>query len=243
MKKIIVFFMTLVLIFTVTGCGKKPTAKIENEDLKRTSYKFDLKVDDKDIVTKGSVLVNFYNIEKKDEVLVSTKTLTTFDETVSVTGLESDTDYRCDVVCTYNKKSHIIYSWVITTLKDGTENEPIKISTANELVDFITKDYSEDAFYELANDIDFATYTNKDSEGNEVPFAGLSTTSSTAFAGTLNGNNHTIRNVNLTTSRTYNGFFGDLKGTIEDVNFENLKEISKYRLLSDATMFCAKNSF
>ena len=222
MKKIIVFFMTLVLIFTVTGCGKKPTATIENEDLRRTSYKFDLKVDDKDIVTKGSVLVNFYNISKKDEVLVSTKTLTTFDETVSVTGLESDTDYRCDVVCTYNKQSHIIYSWVIKTMKDGTENEPIKINDANELVEHMSKDYSEDAFYELACDIDFSTYSKKDSEGNDVPFEGLSTSSSTAFAGKLNGNNHTIKNVTLSTNTTYNGFFGYLKGTIEDVTFENI---------------------
>lgn len=222
MKKIIIFFMALVLIFTVTGCGKKPTAKIENEDLRRTSYKFDLKVDDKDIVTKGSVLVNFYNISKKDEVLFTTKTLTTFEETVSVTGLDSDTDYRCDVLCTYDKKSHIIYSWVIKTKKDGTEDDPIKISNANELVEYMSKDYSEDAFYELVEDIDFATYSNKDSEGKEIAFEGLSTTSSTAFAGTLKGNNKTIKNVNLTTSTTYNGFFGYLKGTIEDVTFENI---------------------
>ena len=87
MKKIFVFLMTLVLIFTLAACSKKPTATIENENIKRSSYSFDLKVDDKDIVTKGSVLVNFYKITKKEESLVSTKTLSTFDETVSVTGL------------------------------------------------------------------------------------------------------------------------------------------------------------
>ena len=222
MKKIIVFFMTLVLIFTVAGCGKKPKAKIENEDIRRSSYKFELTVDDKDIVTKGSVLVNFYKISKKDEVLVSTKTLTTFEETVSVTGLESDTEYRCDVVCTYNKKSHIIYSWIVKTKKDGTEFDPIIITTANELVENLSRDYSEDAYYELGNDIDFNDYTNKDENGNEIPFEGVSPTSSQAFAGTLKGNNYKISNVNITSSASYNGFFGYLKGTIEDVKFENI---------------------
>lgn len=223
MKKIIIFFMTLVLMFVITGCGKKPVAKIENEDIKRSSYKFDLTVDDKNMVTKGSVLVNFYKLTKKDEVLFTTKTLTTFSETVSVTGLESDCDYRCDVMCTYNQKAHIIYSWVITTKKDGTQFDPIAISTANELVDFLSTDYSTDAYYELANDIDFADYQAKDSEGKDVAFSGIASTSSTAFSGTLFGNGYTIKNATITSENSYNGFFGYLKGTLEDVNFDNIK--------------------
>lgn len=223
MKKVIVFFMTLVLIFTLAGCGKKPKATIENEDLRRSSYKFDLKVDDKDMVTKGSVLVNFYKISKNDEVLVSTKTLATFDETVSVTGLESNTEYRCDVVCTYDKKSHIIYSWVVTTKKDGTQYDPIVLTTAEEFVNAINTDYSADAYYKLGNDIDFSTYEEVDSEGNKKDFEGLSTTSSTAFCGNLDGAGFTIKNVTITSNTTYNGLFGYLKGTLEDVNFENIE--------------------
>ena len=223
MKKVIVFFMTLVLIFTLAGCGKKPKATIENEDLRRSSYKFDLKVDDKDMVTKGSVLVNFYKISKKDEELVSTKTLATFDETVSVTGLESNTEYRCDVVCTYDKKSHIIYSWVITTKKDGTQYDPIILSTAEEFVNAIRNDYSSDAYYKLGNDIDFSTFEELDSEGNAKAFEGLSSTSSAAFCGNLDGAGYTIKNVTITSSTTYNGLFGYLKGTLENVNFENIE--------------------
>lgn len=222
MKKIIVFFMTLVLIFTVAGCGKKPKAKIENEDIRRSSYKFELSVDENDNITKGSVLVNFYKLSKKDEVLVSTKTLTTFSETVSVTGLESDTEYRCDVLCTYNKKSHIIYSWVVKTKKNGTEFDPILIENANEFVDYLTKDYSEDAYYELANDIDFSEYSNKNEDGTEIPFEGISQTSSQAFAGTIKGNDKTIKNINITSSASYNGLFGYFKGTLEDVKFDNV---------------------
>lgn len=234
MKKIIIFFMTLVLIFTVAGCGKKPTAKIENEDIRRSSYKFDLTVDDKEMVTKGSVLVNFYKISNKDESLFTTKTLTTFSETVSVTGLESDTNYRCDVLGTYNKKSHVIYSWVITTKKDGTQFDPIVITTANELVEYLSNDYSSDAYYELGNDIDFNDYSKKDDEGNDVEFTGLSSTSSTAFCGYLNGKGYTIKNVTISSDVTYNGFFGYLKGTLEDVNFENFN-ISVKRSTSSTT--------
>ena len=221
MKKIIVFFMTLVLVFIVTGCSKKPTAKIENEDIRRSSYKFDLSVDDKDMVTKGSVLVNFYKVADKEESLVSTKTLTTFSETVSVSGLESNTDYRCDVLCTYNKKSHIIYTWFIKTNEAGTEFDPVEIKTANEFVDCITNDYSSDVYYKLANDIDFSEY--KDEEGKAKEFSGVSTTSSTAFAGHFDGAGYTIKNVTVTSSSTYNGIFGYLKGVVENVNFENIK--------------------
>ena len=234
MKKIIIFFMTLVLIFTMAGCGKSPSAKIENGDIRRSSYKFDLKVDDTGMVTKGSVLVDFYKLTKKDETLFTTKTLTTFEETVSVTGLESDTDYRCDVKCTYNKKAHIIYSWVVKTKKDGTQFDPIVITTANELVDCLSNDYSTDAYYELGNDIDFTGYKKTDSEGTEIAFTGLSSTSSTAFCGYLNGKGHTIKNVTLSSEASYNGFFGYLKGTLEDVNFDKIN-VSVKRSTSSTT--------
>ena len=219
MKKIFVFLMTLTLIFTLAACSKKPTASIENESIKRSSYSVDLKVDDKDMVTKGSVLVNFYKITKKDETLVSTKTLSTFSETVTVTGLDSNTDYRADVLCTYNKKSHIIYSWTFKTNEKGTEFDPIVITTFKELVDNVANDYSTDAYYELANDIDFADY--KDDEGKAIEFSGMSQTSSTSFQGHLDGKGYSIKNVTVTSSQTYNGIFGYLKGTVENLKIEN----------------------
>ncbi|MCR5307534.1 MAG: hypothetical protein K6E24_00875, partial [bacterium] len=220
MKKIIGFFMALALLVTLSACGVKPTATVENPIIKRSSYSFDLKVEDKDIVTKGSVLVNFYKISKKEEELVSTKTLSTFSENVSVTGLVSDTDYRADVVCTYNKKEHIIYSWTFKTNVKGTEYDPIMLTSAQELVDNLTNDYSSDAFYCLANDIDFAEY--KDDEGNAKVFAGLSSTSSSAFCGHLDGKGYSIKNVTVTTTQTYNGFFGYLKGYLDNITFENV---------------------
>ena len=220
MKKIVVFFMTLMLVFVITGCGKKPTAKIENEVIRRSSYKFDLTVDDKDMVTKGSVSVNFYKVAKKEETLVSTKTLTTFSETVTVNGLESNTDYRCDVLCTYDKKSHIIYTWYIKTVEEGTEFEPVIINSANELVERINDDYSSDVYYKLGKDIDFNEYV--DENGAKKEFSGLSSTSSSAFEGLLDGDGHTIKNVSINSSVTYNGFFGYLKGKVENVTFEDI---------------------
>ena len=214
MKKIIGFFIALTLLVTLVACGKKPKATVENQVVKRSSITFDLKVDDKDIVTKGSVLVNFYKISKKEETLFTTKTLTTFSESVAVTGLDSDTKYRADVVCTYNKKAHIIYSWAFTTIASGTEYDPIMITTAQELVDSFASDYSSDAFYCLANDIDFSGMTD---------FTGISNTSSAAFCGHLDGKNFKIKNATLSTNQTYNGFFGYLKGTIENVTFDNIK--------------------
>ena len=233
MKKIIVFFMTLTLIFTLAACsGKKPTASIENENIKRSSYSFDLKVEDKDIVTKGSVLVNFYKITKKDESLVSTKTLSTFSETVSVTGLDSNTDYRADVLCTYSKKSHIIYSWTFKTNEKGTEFDPIKITTFKELVDNVANDYSTDVYYELQNDIDFNDY--KDENGSLIEFSGMSSTSSTSFQGHLDGKGFAIKNVKVTSSQTYNGIFGYLKGTVENLKIEGA-EVSVTRDSSTTT--------
>ena len=221
MKKIIVFFMALITLVTISACGVKPTATVSNPIIGRSSYTFDLKVEDKDIVTKGSVLVNFYKLNKKDEELTTTKTLSTFSETVSVTGLTSNTEYRADVLCTYNKKSHIIYSWTFTTNDAGTVFDPIEIKTPKELVDNLAKDYSADAYYVLANDIDFSEY--KDEEGKLIDFSGISTTSSSAFQGHLDGNGFTIKNAVVTTSQTYNGFFGYLKGYVENIHFDNIK--------------------
>lgn len=220
MKKIIVFFMALVTLVTISACGVKPTAEVSNPKIGRSSYTFDLKVEDKDIVTKGSVLVNFYKLNKKDEELATTKTLTTFSETVTVTGLTSDTEYRADVLCTYNKKSHIIYSWTFTTNDKGTIFDPIEIKTPKELVDNFANDYSADAYYVLASDIDFSEY--KDDEGALIEFSGISNTSSSAFQGHFNGNGYTIKNVTITSSQTYNGFFGYLKGYVENVKFDNI---------------------
>ena len=213
MKKIIGFFIALTLLVTLVACGKKPKATVENQVVKRSSCTFDLKVDDKDIVTKGSVLVNFYKISKKEETLFTTKTLTTFSETVTVTGLSSDTKYRADVVCTYNKKAHTIYSWAFTTIASGTEYDPIVISSADELIDCMANDYSSDAFYCLANDIDFS---------GKSDFTGVSATSSAAFCGHLDGKNFKIKNVTISSNQTYNGFFGYLKGTVENITFENV---------------------
>ena len=148
--------------------------------------------------------------------------------------MESDTDYRCDVMCTYNKKSHVIYSWVVTTKKDGTQFDPIIITTADELVEYLSNDYSSDAYYELGNDIDFTGYKKTNEDGTQEDFTGLSSTSSTAFAGYLNGKGHTIKNVTLSSEVTYNGFFGYLKGTLEDVNFENIN-VSVTRTSSSTT--------
>ena len=87
-----------------------------------------------------------------------------------------------------------------------------EISTNKEFYDLVTKQSSPTTIYSLTQDLDFADFT----------FTPQS--SSNSFRGTLNGNNHTIKNVTITgtASKHVNMIYKLANGTIMNVNFENI---------------------
>ena len=85
----------------------------------------------------------------------------------------------------------------------------------------------------LTGDIDLAGY-------NWTPIGG--TTASTAFKGSFNGNNHTVKNMGIyysatTTSAPYKGLFGYVNGTSSSyATIQNLKVTGKMYLTSTASV-------
>lgn len=98
---------------------------------------------------------------------------------------------------------------------DGTAENPYIIQTPAELQS-MQNDLS--AYYVLANDIDMSGISNW------TPIGSSSNPATTAFHGSLDGNGHTIRNLNIDLpEQNYVGLFAVIYigATISDLNFEN----------------------
>lgn len=99
---------------------------------------------------------------------------------------------------------------------DGSATEPYQISNKNQLIVLATQvndkgfDYKGEHFA-LLGDIDLAG----------IPWTPIGDTRS-VFSGQLNGNEHTISNLKVSTSESYAGLFGLVKGAaIESLTLEN----------------------
>lgn len=58
------------------------------------------------------------------------------------------------------------------------------------------------------------------------PWTPIGSDSSVNFAGTFDGNGHTISNIEITTSFGHSGFFGYLSGEVKDLNLEGVNKTS-----------------
>lgn len=103
------------------------------------------------------------------------------------------------------------------TAGTGTETDPFIISTESELAllaaECLDADNAGNAgkFYKLSGDLDLG----------EKNWAPIGTSSGTAFAGTFDGDGHTIRGLCIDTSENYAGLFGYVKnGTVKNLNVE-----------------------
>lgn len=110
-------------------------------------------------------------------------------------------------------------TYTVTITRNEAVPKHITISTADELMDFASKindgtyvvDTTVDMLVELTADIDMSGY-------NWVPI-GISVTQ--YFAGTFDGNDHTISNLKMSNDKAYGsylGLFGVTEGDILDVN-------------------------
>uniref|UniRef100_UPI004028D8B7 GLUG motif-containing protein n=1 Tax=Gemmiger formicilis TaxID=745368 RepID=UPI004028D8B7 len=103
---------------------------------------------------------------------------------------------------------------------DGTEGNPYKIATADDLLEFADKVNNQgqiSAWAELTADIDLSSVCSEE-KGTWTPIG----TSSSRYSGTFNGANYTISGLNIknTSSDTdYQGLFGfvDSEGTVQNL--------------------------
>jgi len=90
----------------------------------------------------------------------------------------------------------------------------IQISTPADL-DNVRNDLAGQ--YCLAADIDMSGVADF------APIGGVTTTGTSNFQGTFNGQGHFIRNLSIASSSQFVGLFGSLAGTIQDLTLQNVK--------------------
>ncbi len=162
---------------------------------------------------KSSAEVKRYSYETDGTTTYNDKKSVTFDNdtqgSATFTGLAKNTKYKFVLYITYKSYVEEIATIDASTSNIGeTEDNPIEISTVEE---FKAMSDNREAYYKLANDLDFKN------EGLSVIFS-----KGEPFEGHFDGNGKTISNVKLTSSNA--GLFNACDGaeiknlTITNVN-------------------------
>jgi len=188
--------------------------------------------DPDNIVNKGSARVAVYTYDdnntpddKSDdkETLVENKTFSDIPnddntlETKVINNLKINQDYLLKFYCTYSDQTHIFEeTHYKTTSKGQSEENPIEISTADQLFN-MTSDLT--AYYKLVDDIDVTKY----SQYNETKGVSPIFSSSKIFEGSFDGNGHKIKGFNQKESNQYSGVFGYIgeNGKVENLIIED----------------------
>lgn len=209
MKKVLTVVAFLLAVFVLVGCNSKSDIKIAVKNLTpaRTTIYMELEVTDpKEEITEDGIVVVLYYLGNE----ITRKSPTYSSEVTSVIfeGLSVGYKYTFSIFATYGGKAHKMTSGESTTTTEGgSETEPKLIST---IEDFLAIPNDLTAFYRLENDLDFA---NADFQN---PFG------SKQFAGFFDGNNKTIKNLNMNLTTTYIGLFGYNRGTVKNLTVENV---------------------
>lgn len=232
MKKIVYFgilFISMIFMVTLASCGEENyTATGTLELINANRYTLEVKasiVDDKEEVTRSSVQVVVYDEDDAKVTYQLCSKIPNVDdegnyeaETVILKGLKKNTTYKVKLNCTINDNAVTLAEKKLSTTDKGdTDSSPIMLYEASDF-SRIANDLT--AYYKLANDIDMVSGKDK-TEWTPL----FSSSSSSAFTGTFDGDGHTISNFKQTSSTTYYGFFGYLssKATIKNVSFDNVE--------------------
>lgn len=209
MKKGLTLFAFILSLLILTGCQTPSSVKatILTVTPARTTVYFEFSVEDPNAeIQENSIVAVIY--ADGNELARKAPTLVDGVRTVTFEGLSVGQKYDFSIFATYNGKSNKIASGTATTSTvGGSASEPRLIQTTE---DFINIKNDLTAFYRLEADLDF----NNESFTNAL--------GSNAFAGNFDGNNKTIRNVLMNKTTTNNGLFGYNRGTIKNLNIENV---------------------
>ena len=234
MKKIFYLVLFVLCAFLLVGCdetsGRTFQLKATSATPLREKIEFVLVLNDPDKQLGKSAIKGTIS-EKGSKTVKQTKTPSftesnEYTDTVSFTGLEPATTYSVEFYASYNGKKITLISGDYTTLNEGTAENPYKISSYEQFDTYVRNE--RDGHFELTCDIDFKGKSIK-------PLF------QTAFTGTFNGNNFTIKNFTLATkveaenddvelthsaSRDqYNGLFGIIGSgaKVYDFKLENFQ--------------------
>ncbi len=225
-KRKLLCFLAFIILGTIAlaSCSKdvKATGTLEEEYVTRNTMCVTASVDDPEgEITSGSVQIGVYDDEGTKKTYQTCDKLPITDseddsQTVKLTSLEANTTYTVKLLCTIRDKQVTLAEKEISTNKLGTDSDaPILINSLEDL-DKIKNDYS--GYYRLENDLEVGT-----SEEYKEWTPLFSSSSSSAFTGTFDGNGHSIRFFKQTSSTSYYGFFGYLSSgsTVKNLTIES----------------------
>ena len=101
----------------------------------------------------------------------------------------------------------------------GTENDPYVINTASELA-YLAQQVNDGnsfsgVYFVITNNLNINSHSLIIGDSQAHPFSGV-----------INGNGHTIKNVNISSSNAYVGLFSYFDGTIYNIGFESIVIVS-----------------
>ena len=99
----------------------------------------------------------------------------------------------------------------------GTEGDPYRISSAEELWDFakLVNGGKTTAYAILTANIDLSEICGEESDLSWTP---IGNSSSNSYEGTFNGNGHTISGLYIDNNADYQGLFGRVSGTVQNLS-------------------------
>ena len=154
----------------------------------------------------GNNVPGFINPHENLSILTYDKIVDTY-----INGDENDNGYYFDYSSNGNMEVKcIINSPLNFNLSgNGTESNPYKITSINDWKKATLKGNESNIYFEITQNLDF---------NNDKKFYPFNT-----FNGNLNGNGHTLSNIDIYDENAYAGIFSINSGTIEWLKIDNLK--------------------
>jgi len=228
-QRIILLVAAIFLVFGLASCKKEPEHEIKLEavetQLKWEQIIFEFKItgETEDIkIADGSLQAELY-LDGERVVTRSPSLNASSNYSVTFTTLKVNTEYELVVTASISQKKVELYrAKAKTLLEGGHESDPIIITS----VDDFKNASNLDAYYKLANDIDF--------NGEEIPEPFKN-----GLRGQFDGAGFKLKNFTVPLNN-YNGIFGYMnQGTgvvknlvIENVTYDNYDNIENRKSVS-----------
>ncbi len=224
---ILTAFLLFGFISVLASCNSANTKNLKGTmgvSATGSTLEFTCKVEDPDsVATVGSVMIHYWEYDSDTKEKSNGSTLkfsnlpgvetdgTYKSETKIASSLKTEQEYYVKFYCTVGEDEFVFEERIVQTNSKGkTEDNPVEISTAEQLYN-MCEDIN--GYYKLTSDIDLSNYTGVNH--GECIF----NTSTYKFSGHLDGNGHTISNYKQTSSIQYGSLFGYIG---KDAIIENL---------------------
>ncbi|MCL2521707.1 MAG: hypothetical protein FWE36_02475 [Erysipelotrichales bacterium] len=227
-NKLKILFGVFIIVFALAACRSTAEVSVRIDEARtsvtRNTINLRIVVNDpqarNDNVSAILRAHLFYEDDRGREREHSSRSLNRTIMDLSFEGLEPDKEYRMVIKRTSGEHADLLEE-TFRTIDLGTEENPFEIRTISELL-AIEDDLT--GHFRLMNDLDFNYHVNFDQ--TKIPFRAIGTVSR-RFAGTLDGQGYTIRNIenfDLSTANVSLGIFASVAtdGVVKNLNFENI---------------------